>query len=43
MIVRCSAEGVRQTGRSTQGVRLITLKNKDTVSSVANVVSGNDD
>jgi len=43
MIVRCPAEGVRQTGRSTQGVRLITLKGNDAVSSVANVISAKDD
>lgn len=39
MIVRCSTEDVRQTGRSTQGVRLISLKKEDSVTSVANVVS----
>ena len=39
MIVRCSAKDVRQTGRSTQGVRLISLKKEDKVTSVVNVVS----
>ena len=43
MIVRCSAKDVRQTGRSTQGVRLISLKKEDKVTSVANVVSAKDD
>ena len=39
MIVRCSSSDVRQTGRSSQGVRLISLKKEDSVSSVTNVVS----
>ena len=43
MIVRCSAKDVRQTGRSSQGVKLISLKKDDRVSSVANVVSGKDE
>ncbi|MBN1869830.1 MAG: DNA gyrase subunit A [Candidatus Omnitrophica bacterium] len=43
MIVRCSVNDVRQTGRSAQGVRLITLKQGDKVTSVANVVSSKDD
>ncbi len=43
MIVRCSTEDVRQTGRSTQGVRLISLKKEDKVTSVANVVSAKED
>ena len=43
MIVRCSTEDVRQTGRSTQGVRLISLKKEDRVTSVANVVSTKED
>jgi len=43
MIVRCSSKDVRQTGRSSQGVKLISLKKDDRVSSVANVVSGRDE
>ncbi len=43
MIVRCSSEDVRQTGRSTQGVRFITLKGEDRVTSVANVVSAREE
>lgn len=39
MIVRCSSKDVRETGRSSQGVKLISLKKDDRVSSVANVVS----
>ena len=38
MIVRTPVKNVRATGRSTQGVRLISLKDKDTVSAVASVV-----
>jgi DNA gyrase subunit A len=43
MIVRCPAEGVRHTGRSAQGVRLISLKKDDEVSSVANVISSREE
>ncbi len=39
MIVRCPPADIRQTGRSSQGVRLITLKKDDEVVSVANVVA----
>lgn len=38
MIVRIPVKGIRATGRATQGVRLISLKDKDTVSAVARVV-----
>ena len=38
MIVRTPVENVRVTGRSTQGVKLISLKDKVTVSAVASVV-----
>ena len=43
MIVRCSVKDVRETGRSSQGVKLISLKKDDRVSSVANVVSSHDE
>lgn len=43
MIVRCPPADIRQTGRSTQGVKLITLKDNDKVASVANVVSREDE
>ena len=39
MVVRCPPNDVRQTGRSTQGVRLITLEKGDGVSSVANIIT----
>jgi len=39
MIVRCPVKDIRQTGRSTQGVRLISLDKGDTVSSIAKVVA----
>ncbi len=43
MIVRCSVKDIRATARSTQGVRLISLAENDTVSSVANVVAKEDE
>ena len=43
MIVLCSVKDVRQTGRSTQGVRLISVKKEDKVMSVTNVVSARDE
>ena len=39
MIVRCSTKDIRQSGRSTQGVRLMVFEKDDEVSSVANVVA----
>ncbi|MCK5580862.1 MAG: DNA gyrase subunit A [Candidatus Omnitrophica bacterium] len=39
MVVRCSTKDVRQSSRSTQGVRLVSLSSGDIVSSVANVVA----
>ncbi len=39
MVVRCPPNDVRQTGRSAQGVRLITLEKGDEVSSIANIVT----
>lgn len=39
MIVRCSPTEIRQTGRSAVGVRLISLKESDIVTSIANVVT----
>ncbi len=38
MIVKCGPNDIRQTGRSAVGVRMVTLKGDDKVSSVANVV-----
>ncbi|MGH2669869.1 MAG: DNA gyrase C-terminal beta-propeller domain-containing protein, partial [bacterium] len=38
MMVRCPVRDVRSTGRGTQGVRLINIKSKDRVASVACVV-----
>ncbi len=38
MMVRCSVKDVRSTGRATQGVRLINIKGKDRVASVARIV-----
>ena len=37
MMVRCAVKDVRSTGRATQGVRLINIKGKDRVASVARV------
>ncbi len=39
MVVRCSTADIRQSGRATQGVRLMSLEKSDSVSSVANVVA----
>ncbi len=39
MIVRCSTKDIRQSSRSTQGVKLLNLKKDDKVMSVANVVA----
>lgn len=43
MIVRCSTKDIRQSARSTQGVKLISLDKEDVVSSVANVVAKEDE
>ena len=37
MMVRCAVKDVRTTGRASQGVRLINIKGKDTVASIARV------
>jgi DNA gyrase subunit A len=39
MVVRCYIKDIRTTGRNAQGVRLISLKEKDKVSSIAPVVA----
>ncbi len=39
MVVRTPVKGIRTIGRSTQGVRVIRLKDKDKVSSMASIVS----
>lgn len=39
MMVRCSPAEIRQTGRSAVGVRLISLKDSDYVTSVANIIT----
>jgi DNA gyrase subunit A len=39
MVVRCPVKDIRKSGRSTQGVRLISLNGSDKVTSVANAVS----
>ncbi len=39
MMVRCPIKDIRQSGRNTQGVRLIKLDSKDLVSSVANIAA----
>jgi len=38
-MVRCPVKDIRQSGRNTQGVRLIKLDSKDAVSSVANIAA----
>jgi len=43
MIVRCPVKDVRQTGRNTQGVRLISLDKGDAAISVAKVVFNDED
>lgn len=43
MVVRCPTKDIRESGRSTQGVRLISLEKGDEVSSVANVVAKDDE
>lgn len=43
MVVRCPTKDIRQSGRSTQGVKLISLDKGDEVSSVANVVAKDED
>jgi len=43
MVVRSSPSEIRETGRSAQGVRLIRLQAKDTVSSIAHVVGKEDE
>ncbi|MBI4354211.1 MAG: DNA gyrase subunit A, partial [Candidatus Omnitrophica bacterium] len=37
MMVRCAVKDVRSTGRAAQGVRLINIKGKDVVASIARV------
>ncbi len=37
MIVRCAVKDIRSIGRNTQGVKLISLKNKDKVVAVAKI------
>ncbi len=39
MVVRCSAKDIRVMGRNTQGVRIIKLRGKDKVVSMAKVVA----
>jgi DNA gyrase subunit A len=39
MIVRCPVKDIRQSGRNTQGVRLISLEKGDTVVATAKVVA----
>lgn len=39
MIVRCAIKDIRATGRSTQGVRLIKIEDKDKVASIARVIA----
>ena len=43
MMVRCPIKDIRQTGRNTQGVRLISLDKKDAVVSAAKVVAKEED
>jgi len=42
MIVRCSRDDIRQTGRASQGVRIINLKGGDEAMAIANVVGHED-
>jgi len=43
MVVRCPVKGVRTIGRNTQGVKLMSLKSKDRVVSVAKVAEKTDE
>jgi DNA gyrase subunit A len=38
MVVRVAVKGISKVGRSTQGVRVISLKSSDKLTSVASVV-----
>jgi DNA gyrase subunit A len=42
-VIRITAESVRRTGRSTEGVRLMNLADEDLVVGVASVVETQDD
>ena len=42
MVVRIPIKEIRAIGRSTQGVRVIRLKDKDKVASVASIVKEED-
>ncbi|MEA3328393.1 MAG: DNA gyrase subunit A [Candidatus Omnitrophota bacterium] len=39
MVVRCASRGIRVMGRNTQGVKIISLKSKDKVVSIAKIVT----
>ncbi|MDD5246935.1 MAG: DNA gyrase C-terminal beta-propeller domain-containing protein, partial [Candidatus Omnitrophica bacterium] len=39
IFLRCAVKDIRETGRSSQGVRLIKLQDKDRVSCVAPVIA----
>jgi DNA gyrase subunit A len=43
MMVRCPVKAIRLTGRAAQGVRLINIKGKDRVASVARVAPKDED
>jgi DNA gyrase subunit A len=42
MVQRTGVEGISQTGRSTQGVKVMNIKDDDRVSAVALVVESED-
>ena len=42
-MVRCPVKDIRSTGRGSQGVRLISIKGKDRVASVARVAPKDED
>lgn len=43
MVIRCAVSQIRTCGRNTQGVRIIRLKDKDSVASATRVVAGDED
>ena len=43
MVVRCAVKDIRSTGRAAQGVRIIKLGSKDSVTSVASVIRQEDE
>jgi len=43
MVIRQAVKNLRVMGRNTQGVRVINLKDKDSIADIAKVVSEDED